>query len=447
MAFSEATQATLLLTARLAGSRQGGPRPLTATEWGRFAAWLKECSLAPDNLLGEQVSEILRDWVDERVSRERIGALLDRGPALALAADKWQAAGLWVVTRSDTDYPAKLKQRLGRTSPAVLFGAGNRTLLSDGGLAVVGSRNASDADLRYARSVGQVAAEQGHTLISGGARGIDASAMIGALEAEGTVVGVLADGLLRKCTSAMFRTHLASANLVLFSSVDPQAPFHAGSAMQRNRYIYCLSDAALVVHSGTKGGTWTGASENLKHRWTPLWVKQASDPHAGNAGLIGSGASPIAVEADKIQVRRLFDPADESTGLAGQGPDTVDPSAGPKSAAEEGATAEGTGTAGDSRADARSDEPARRAVEPAPQTEEADVDAADRFYNLFLKELGRAASREPVRPQHLVDSLGLELKQVNTWLSRAETEKRIAKSIRPVRYEWVSEAQGNLFED
>ena len=133
MAFSEATQATLLLTARLAGSRQGGPRPLTATEWGRFAAWLKECSLAPDNLLGEQVSEILRDWVDERVSRERIGALLDRGPALALAADKWQAAGLWVVTRSDTDYPAKLKQRLGRTSPAVLFGAGNRTLLSDGG--------------------------------------------------------------------------------------------------------------------------------------------------------------------------------------------------------------------------------------------------------------------------------------------------------------------------
>ena len=445
MAFSENAQAVLLLTARLAGSRRDGPHPLTAAEWGRFAAWLKNCSLAPDNLLGERVSEILREWVDDDVTRDRIGALLDRGPALALAADKWQAAGLWVVTRSDPDYPAKLKRRLGRTSPAVLFGAGNRTLLSAGGLAVVGSRDASDTDLRYAGLVGQVAAEQGHTLISGAARGIDAFAMIGALEAEGTVVGVLADGLLRKCTSAMFRPHLVSANLVLFSSVDPEAPFHAGNAMQRNRYIYCLSDAALVVHSGTRGGTWSGASENLKHRWTPLWVKQASDRHSGNAGLIGRGASPIAVDAANIQVSRLFDPAAESIRLPGPGSETTDTAARPESSAGEDAT--GTGTARDGRADARSDEPERRAGESGPQTEEADVDAADRFYNLFLEELGRAASGGPVTSQQLVDSLGLDPRQAKTWLGRAETEQRVAKLFKPVRYEWVSTNQGTLFED
>ncbi|MGF1613818.1 MAG: DNA-processing protein DprA [Gammaproteobacteria bacterium] len=177
---------------------------------------------------------------------------MNRGSALAIAMEKWLRAGLWVMTRADQDYPSRLKRRLGTDSPAVLYGYGNRSLLNSGGLAVVGSRNAADDDLEYTRRVGVAAASQGYSIVSGGARGIDEAAMLGALENEGTAVGVLADSLLRACSSTKYRRHLLAKNLVLVSTFHPEAGFNAGNAMQRNKYIYCLAEAARVVHSALR---------------------------------------------------------------------------------------------------------------------------------------------------------------------------------------------------
>ena len=60
----------------------------------------------------------------------------------ALAVDKWQRAGLWILTRGDADYPVRLKNRLRTDAPPVLFGCGNKALLQAEGMAIVGSRDA-----------------------------------------------------------------------------------------------------------------------------------------------------------------------------------------------------------------------------------------------------------------------------------------------------------------
>jgi predicted Rossmann fold nucleotide-binding protein DprA/Smf involved in DNA uptake len=169
------------------------------------------------------LAELLNGWSDDLVTRERIEILMDRGSALALAMEKWLRAGLWVMTRSDPDYPARFKQRLRTDSPAVLFGCGNRALLNSGGLAVIGSRNAIEDDLSYSRSLGTLAAGKGYSIVSGGARGVDESSMLGALEAEGTAIGVLADSLLRACSSAKYRRYLIANNLTLISPFYPEA--------------------------------------------------------------------------------------------------------------------------------------------------------------------------------------------------------------------------------
>jgi hypothetical protein len=92
--------------------------------------------------------------------------------------------------------------------------------------------------------------------VSGEARGIDETAMLSALEHQGTAIGVLADRLLRAATSAKYRKHLMVNNLVLVSPFNPEAGFNVGNAMARNRHIYCLADAAVVVSSTRdKGGT------------------------------------------------------------------------------------------------------------------------------------------------------------------------------------------------
>jgi predicted Rossmann fold nucleotide-binding protein DprA/Smf involved in DNA uptake len=283
-------QAVLLLTVQLPKAAAGDPRPLSTTEWGRFALWLRERRLAPEALLGGDPAALLDDAVDPAVTGERLRALLGRGAALGLALERWQRAGLWVLIRSDAQYPERLKKRLKTDAPAVLFGCGNRDLLQQGGIAVVGSRDAGDDDLAFtARLAGQVTA-QGASIVSGGARGVDETAMLAALEAGGTVIGVLADSLLRSATSAKYRRGLMGNALALVSPFHPEAPFDTGNAMARNRVIYCLADAAVVIASSRdKGGTWHGAVETLRHGWVPVWIKPSPDEGSGNTELVRRG--------------------------------------------------------------------------------------------------------------------------------------------------------------
>jgi len=313
---SDNSQAILLLTARFFGRHEGQVRPLTAKEYGRFARWVNDQGMEPADLLTTQVSDLLAGWSDKTVTLERVGALVNRGPALALAMEKWLRSGLWIMTRCDDDYPRRLKERLGIDSPAVFFGCGGRALLDGGGLAVVGSRNAAETDLTFSRRLGALTAASGYAVISGGARGVDEASMLGALEAEGTAVGVLANGLLRACSDRKYRSFLMKNDLALVSPFNPEASFHVGNAMQRNKYIYCLADGALAVHSGRKGGTWTGGMETLKNRWVPLWVKRTGDPESGNEALAKEGAAWAPERVETIVIGDLF--SREAAGITPQ---------------------------------------------------------------------------------------------------------------------------------
>lgn len=84
--------------------------------------------------------------------------------------------------------------------------------------------------------------------------------MVGALERDGQVIGILADSLERTALQGLF-----NSRLVLISPYDPGAGFQVGHAMQRNKYMYALANAALVVNSDCqKGRTWAGAVEQLE---------------------------------------------------------------------------------------------------------------------------------------------------------------------------------------
>lgn len=65
--------------------------------------------------------------------------------------------------------------------------------------------------------------------------------------------------------------------------------------MGRNRLIYCLADAGLVVSTAEgEGGTWAGATEALEAGWVPVYVRAGEGVPEGNDALIARGA--IALE-------------------------------------------------------------------------------------------------------------------------------------------------------
>jgi predicted Rossmann fold nucleotide-binding protein DprA/Smf involved in DNA uptake len=301
------TQAILLLTAHFTQKETKSERPLSPSEWGRFAEWLKIHEIQPKDLMSSDISDLLDGWMDKSISFQRIDQLLNRGMAMSMALEKWSRAGIWILTRSDAEYPKKLKNRLRKNSPPVFFGAGNRKLLNTLCLAVVGSRHANDNELIYTQRIGQISAEQGYSIVSGGARGVDENAMLGALKAQGTAVGILADRLLQSCTSKKYRDYLSKGDFVLISPYNPEAGFNPGNAMGRNKYIYCMAEAAIVIRSDRSGGTWNGAIENIKNKWIPLWVSQNQDPKTGNATLVKKGGAWLREEnPEDINISELF---------------------------------------------------------------------------------------------------------------------------------------------
>jgi DNA processing protein len=148
-------------------------------------------------------------------------------------------------------------------------------------------------------------------LVSGGARGIDQAAMRGALEAGGNVIGVLADSLEKTTMNREHRNLLLDGQLVLISPYDPNAGFNVGNAMQRNKFIYALADAALVISSDVnKGGTWAGATEQLdKLRLVPVYVRSTGDESKGLNALRKKGALPWPNPQDADALAAVFDVA------------------------------------------------------------------------------------------------------------------------------------------
>ncbi len=286
------TQAILLLTAPLLlGRSEDSPELLTSGEYNRLARALREKRRQPADLIGPDAAETV-ELAAASLGHSRIESLLGRGFLLSQAVDHWNARAIWVVGRADSSYPPRIKTLLKEDAPPLLYGCGEAALLGTGGLAVVGSRQVDDELIRYTEDVGRLAAQARRTLISGGAKGIDRAAMNGALQAGGTVVGVLADSLERAALARDHREPLMDRRLVFVSPYDPAAGFNVGHAMQRNKLIYALADAALVVTADfEKGGTWAGAIEQLERlHLVPLFVRGGTHTGKGNAALRQHGA-------------------------------------------------------------------------------------------------------------------------------------------------------------
>lgn len=205
--------------------------------------------------------------------------------------ERWNARAIWVISRADAKYPRRLKAKLKEDAPPPLYGCGDIALLEYGGLAVVGSRHGDDELVGFTENVGRLNAEAHRNIVSGGAKGIHWAAMHGALMAGGDVAGVMANSLGRPALARDNREPLMEGRPVLISSYDPAAGFNVGHAMQRNKLIFALADAALVVTSGfEKGGTWAGAIEQLDRlRFVPVFVRDGASAGKGNSALLRRG--------------------------------------------------------------------------------------------------------------------------------------------------------------
>lgn len=426
------TQAVLLLCAELSQHGGDGPTPLGLRQYNALVSWLKNKGLRPGDLLSTDGRTRLAEFQSSDVNFARVASLLDRGAALALMVERWERCGLWVISRSDASYPERLKRYLGQSAPPLLYGVGSKSLLGRGGLAVVGSRDRSEEDGEFARRVGEHCAKEGIVIISGVAKGIDRDAASGALEAGGWALGVLAEGLAKTATSGQYRSGLVSDRLTLVSPYDPDSRWFSYAAMERNKLLYGLSDAALVVASSADtGGTWAGATEALQRGRVKVFVKSTGALSPGNPKLLRMGGTPFPAEPWENLQALLTAPEQKNGQLfspTAQQPPTVE---GRADVATEGVnrTPVSAETTAGAAVPATPDRVKPAEETAAPATEERGCDA----YSLVVEQM-LALLKEPRTDAWLADKMCVLPLQIKDWLVRGVCEGRITKLKKPIRY-------------
>jgi DNA processing protein len=248
-----------------------------------------------------------------------------------------QKLGAEFVALGEPAYPTRLQMI--DDAPPLIAVRGHAAVLTQPMVAVVGSRNASGAGLKFTQQIARELGEAGFAVTSGLARGIDAAAHHASL-ATGTVA-VLAGG----------HDHIyPSEHAALLEAILPagaaisEMPFgwepRARDFPRRNRLISGLSLGVVIVEAAKRSGSLITARFALEQGREVFAVPGSPlDPRAeGTNGLIKQGATPVTETADIISVLR---PIFEQKDL---------PAREPQSASTDGGAGEAVEPAGDERA-------------------------------------------------------------------------------------------------
>jgi DNA processing protein len=280
---------------------------------------------------------------------------LGTGRSMELAQDelgKAAAADARIVALDDPGYPTQLKQIY--DPPLILYVRGSETVISQPGIALVGTRHPTPYGSGMAERLACDLAARGLVIFSGMARGIDTAGHRGAIAAKGKTVAVWGTGVDEVYPKENKR--LSEQILALGGAVISEFPIATFPAPQnfpiRNRIISGISLGVLVVeaaeYSGTRitarcaleqnrevfavpgnvtnKGSWTPNTlikqgAKLVATWEDVWEELPADvrltlqPEGGNESQVGQTASLFGEAELSPHEKKIFAllKADEST--------------------------------------------------------------------------------------------------------------------------------------
>ena len=422
---SERAKAMTLLCSTVGLGSGAAVKPFGPLRWHSLRKYVEAAGLSgPEALIGMDAAAVAATLGVKPAIAEQVARLLERAGRFSLDMERIAGWGIWVLTEFDEAYPEVLTTRLGDSAPPLLFGSGDRDLLRCDGVAVVGSRRPDDAGMVFAQQFGAKAADLGMAIVSGAARGVDEAAMSAATARGGVSVGVVADSLERLVRRKAWRERLLGGELVLVSEYHPSRRFDVGWAMQRNRVVYCLARAAVVVASTAGGGgTWAGATENAKAGWVPLYVRDAATAPAGNRRLLET-TSARALPDDGARAAEIV-----AAELVSHGAD-AEPCAPPREVAARTDVAPQLPLANESSDSAQPAEPARLPEAADTADNVAGPSSVDCPHDLFLRvaALLVCAATTMQKVAAVAEELGVPQRQASVWLHRAVDEGLLTKS-------------------
>lgn len=243
-----------------------------------------------------------------------------------------------ILAKADADYPAPLRDLA--DPPTRLWAVGRSELaMAKPIVAIVGTRNSTSYGERVTRELARALARGGACIVSGMARGIDATAHRTALEENGSTVAVLGTGVdIPYPVGHRVLHNVIGQRGLLLAELPPGTRAFRGCFPRRNRIIAALATVTIVVEAGVKSGALNTADCALQLGRTVAAVPGHIDsPQAqGSNRLLRDGAVVIADVADAlalvgltpaIRTERVFTDPDAGVVWAALADGPLDPDA------------------------------------------------------------------------------------------------------------------------
>lgn len=223
-------------------------------------------------------------------------------PNNAFIAESLINEGYELIPIISPEYSNTLKENLKlQHSPSLLYIKGDKKILQENSIAIVGSRDASEIALQFTDNIAKMASKEYKVVVSGFAKGVDKQALDSVLKYNGRSIIVLPQGIAT--FDSGFRTYykpLVSGDLLVLSVFPPKATWNTGFAMARNPIIYGLANEIYVAESSEKGGTWSGAIDGLK-KGRNIYVRNVTEEeNNANQLLIEKGGIAIDNFGERI---------------------------------------------------------------------------------------------------------------------------------------------------
>lgn len=210
--------------------------------------------------------------------------------------------GIGIVTYYDSNYPQILKSTISEDGkvapPLVLYYKGDLSIAQNPGLAVIGTREITEAGEKAGLYLAQEFAKRGFVIVSGLAVGCDTIGHRGALLAGGKTIAFLAHGLdtIYPAENKSLADEIVLTGGLLLSEYPIGSGVDKYKLVARDRLQAGQSVATLVIQTGVKGGTMHAANTTLmahKPLFTIWFNDEASRNHEkslGNRFLVDKGA-------------------------------------------------------------------------------------------------------------------------------------------------------------
>lgn len=250
------------------------------------------------------------------ISAEKAATIARQRDTLSIEheVDAARELGVRLLCRADAAYPAGLRQI--PDAPIVLYVKGELLPTDAIAIAVVGSRRCTIYGSEQARRFGELLAGAGFTIISGLARGIDAFAHHGAVDAGGRSIAVLGSGLHEIYppeNQALAEKLLSSGAWV--SELPMRTVVRAGNFPSRNRIIAGMTLGTVVIEAAARSGALITARLASEYNREVFAVPgRVQDPMSqGTNALIRSGGAKLIASLDDIldelgDVGRIMEP-------------------------------------------------------------------------------------------------------------------------------------------